>query len=337
MYKTLLALTLTVFLVACSEPVLPAAKPLSAEPGQLAQIPYLQRGELTLVAERNLLLPANGGQRELELSVFYPQQDGSYPLVLFSHGNWSSKDKYDKVIEFWVSHGYVVVAPNHLDCCSKVSGIINSLRYGNFGLIENRVKDLRYLMDHFDQLEQLLPALKGKADLQQLALAGHSFGAFTAQQFGGAGTRNGDDNSYHYYKEARVKAIVALSPPGPMFDEITAQSWQQLATPTFNSTGSWDIDKYFFPEWQLHKMAYDSALPGQNYALVTQGADHYLGNLICRPEREVAPQQDALTMLNASSTAFLAAYLKQDEQAKAFLQSGQLQQLTDGFSSLEFR
>ncbi|WP_337881080.1 hypothetical protein [Rheinheimera sp.] len=337
MHTTLFALTLTVFLAACSEPVLPPATPLRADPGQFVHIPYLQQGELKVLTERNLLLPANAEQRELELSIFYPEQNGRYPLVLFSHGNWSSKDKYDTVIKFWVSHGYVVVAPNHLDCCSRVSGIVNSMRYGNFGLIENRVKDLRYLLDNFDQLEQVLPALKDKTNLQQIAVAGHSFGAFSAQQFGGAGTLNGEDNSYHYYKEPRVKAIVALSPPGPMFDEITEQSWQQLATPTFNSTGSWDIDNYFFPQWQLHKMAFDSAQPGHNYLLVTQGADHYLGNLICRPEREATPQHDALTMLNASSTAFLAAYLKQDDRAKQFLQSGQLQQLTAGFSSLEFR
>lgn len=337
MCRTLFALIVSVWIAACSEPLLPVAEPLTAQPGQLAQIPYLRQGELKVLTERGLILPATAKQRELELSVFYPEQQGRYPLVLFSHGNWSSKDKYDKVIQFWVSHGYVVVAPNHLDCCSRVSGILNSLRYGNFGLIENRVKDMRYLMEHFDLLEQRLPGLKGKTDLTKIALAGHSFGAFTAQQFGGAGTLNTEDSSYYFYKDDRVKAIVALSPPGPMFDEITAQSWQQLATPSFNSTGSWDIDKYFFPQWQLHKTAFDSARPGHNYLLVTQGADHYLGNLICRPEREVAPQQDALNMLNASSTAFLAAYLKQDEQAKRFLQSGQLQQLTTGFSSLEFR
>ncbi|MDF3125298.1 hypothetical protein [Rheinheimera sp. 1928-s] len=337
MSRPLIALILGIFMLGCSEPELPAANPLSVEPGQLSQIPYLQQGQLTVVTERDLILPASEDYRELTLSVFYPQQGDQYPIIFFSHGNWSSKDKYDKVIQYWVSHGYVVVAPNHLDCCSRVRGILNSLRYGNFGLIEHRVKDFNYLINQYSLVEQLLPGLKDKADLNHIALAGHSFGAFTAQQFGGAGSFNTDNKSYHFYQDGRVKAIVALSPPGPMFDEITTQSWQQLSTPTFNSTGTWDIDKYFFTEWQLHQMAFDTALAGNNYMLVTQGADHYLGNLICRPERDVAPQQDALMLLNATSTAFLAAYLKQDQQAKAFLQSGELRDITSGFSVLEYR
>ncbi|MCH1930401.1 hypothetical protein L9G16_09435 [Shewanella sp. A25] len=337
MHKTLLALLLTAAITGCSDSELPLAKPLNAEASQMAQIPFLQQGEFAVVTHRDLIVPESQNQRELELSVFYPEQGHNHPLIFFSHGNWSSKDKYDNVINYWVSHGYVVIAPNHLDCCSQVTGIVNSLRYGNFGLIENRVKDFSYLIDHYSELEQLLPALKGKGDINHIALAGHSFGAFTAQQFGGAGTLNTDDKSYHFYSDPRVKAIVALSPPGPMFDEITAQSWQKLSTPTFNTTGTWDLDKYFFTDWQMHKMAFDSAQPTNNYVLVTQGADHYLGNLICRPEREVAPQKDALMLLNATSTAFLSAYLKQDEQAKTFLQNGRLKDLTAGFSTVEYR
>ena len=84
-------------------------------------------------------------------------------------------------------------------------------------------------------------------------------------------------------------------------------------------------------------MSFETALPQDKYALVTQAADHYLGNLICRPERDVAPQQDALNMLNASSTTFLDAYLKGDGKAKSFLQSTQLEQLTGGFSVLEYK
>ena len=84
-------------------------------------------------------------------------------------------------------------------------------------------------------------------------------------------------------------------------------------------------------------MSFDSARPGQNYALVTQGADHYLGNLICRLERENPPQQDALMMLNAVSTTFLDALLKSSPQALAFLQSKQLEKLSSGFSTLSSR
>ena len=328
---------LTLLMVACSKPQLPEAKPLTASDGQLAQIPNISQGEYQVISNRDVRLIDPVRERELEISVFYPDRDGHFPLLYFSHGNWSNKDKYDAVINYWVSHGYVVIAPNHLDCCSMASGIFNSLRYGNFGLIENRVSDFNFLINHYAELEQALPALLGKADIKNIALVGHSFGAFTAQQFGGAGTYNTDDEQYHYYQDDRIKAIVAISPPGPMFDEITAQSWQQLSTPTFVSTGTWDVDSNFFPQYELHLMSYETALPNDKYALVIEGADHYLGNLICRPERDEAPQSDALMMLNASSTTFLHAYLKGDDKARDFLQSQQLNQLSADFARLSYK
>ncbi len=53
--------------------------------------------------------------------------------------------------------------------------------------------------------------------------------------------------------------------------------------------------------------------PGQNYSLVVDGADHYLGNLICRPEREEQPQHKALRVINTASVAFLDWQLKGGE------------------------
>ena len=253
--KTSVALFITCLLMACSEPVLPSAQALDAEQEQLALIPNIKAGPFSVMTERSLLFSVpeskSDNERELELSVFFPEQGQNYPVLFFSHGNWSTKDKYDQLITFWVSHGYVVIAPNHRDCCSMASGIFNSLRYGNFALIEHRVKDFTFLINRYAQLETSYPKLKGKGDINNIALVGHSFGAFTAQQFGGAGTYNTDDKQYHFYGDDRVKAIVAISPPGPMFEEITAQSWQNLSTPTFVSTGTWDVDSHFFTECPL--------------------------------------------------------------------------------------
>lgn len=337
--KTLLAsIILTSTLVACSEPpVLPAATPLQINSKQLAQINFIETGNLDITSVKNIIINDTNNEREIELNVYYPSTGDNYPLVLFSHGNFASNEKYDKVINHWVSHGYVVVAPNHQDCCGMVSGIMNSLWYGNFGLITERMKDFSFILDNLELISQQQPDFNGKADLNNIAATGHSFGAFSAQQFGGAGTYNTDDEQYHYFKDERIKAIVAISPPGPMFDEITKDSWQQVSTPMMVTTGTWDMDASFFPQWQLHKMSFDTALANDKYALITQGADHYLGNLICRPEREQASQTDALNMLNASSTAFLNAYLKNDESSLAFIKSKKLNELTSGFSVLEQR
>ena len=64
---------------------------------------------------RDIALPGAGEERELTVNLYFPAQGSDFPLLLFSHGNWSDKDSYDRIIEHWVSHGYTVVAANHLD------------------------------------------------------------------------------------------------------------------------------------------------------------------------------------------------------------------------------
>ena len=128
-----------------------------------------------------------------------------------------------------------------------------------------------------------------------------------------------------------------MSPPGPMFDTITAGSWQHLQTPTLVSTGTWDVQPAFWPDWRSHLLSWETAIPGDKYALVTQGADHHLGNLICRTEREAAPQTDALRMVQIATTAFLDAYLKDNTNARAFLEGDTLTEKTAGFSRLDTR
>jgi predicted dienelactone hydrolase len=333
-----LAAVLCLTLIACGEDSpLPPAQPLAADESTIAQLYAAQPGPLEVTSIGNLALPAKSEQRELLFNLYYPTVGDNYPLVLFSHGNWSDKDSYNRIIEHWVSHGYVVIAPNHLDCCSAVQGIFNSLRHGQLGLIDARVADLQRLLAQLPAIEQLHPEFAGKADRSRLAVTGHSFGAFTAQQLGGAAALDPDSGTYPSHRNPDVRAVVALSPPGPMFDTITADSWLQLSTPTLVATGTWDIQPRFWPDWRMHLMSWETALPGDKYALVTQGADHYLGNLICRTQREAPPQEDALRMMQIGTTAFLDAYLKGNIEATAFIAGDSLEKETGGFSKLLIR
>lgn len=323
--------------VACSNDVeLPPATPLSASPDAVAALYGALPGPNTVARHLNVALAADD-ERELSVDLYYPETGENYPLLLFSHGNWSDKNSYDRLIEHWVSHGYVVIATNHLDCCGAVSGIFNSLRYGQFGLIEARVADLRRLLASIPELEDRLAPFRGKADMQRIAATGHSFGAFTAQQLGGAGTFDPERESYVFFQEPQIKAVVALSPPGPMFDTITEKSWQKLSAPTLVTTGTWDIQPSFWPDWRMHLMSFEGAIPGDKYALVVEGADHFLGNLICRTEREAEPQEDALQMIQVASTAFLDSYLKASPAAADLLANDQLTTTTSGFARLQRR
>jgi hypothetical protein len=122
-----------------------------------------------------------------------------------------------------------------------------------------------------------------------------------------------------------------------MFDVIVEDSWQQMSKPMLVAAGTWDSNPQFWPDWRDHLLSYDTAVSGNNYSLVVEGADHYLGNLICRPEREETPQTDALNMVNAVSVTFLDAKLKNNLQAIAALEANQLASVTNNFAVIETR
>ena len=128
----------------------------------------------------------------------------------------------------------------------------------------------------------------------------------------------------------RLRADAAPNPP-------TTVSPANLQAHFPNTNGTWDVDGRFVKVWREHALSHDTAPPGRNWLLVVEGADHYLGNLICRPEREAVPQTDALAMVNASAVTFLDAFVKDDAAAKVFLDARPLADLTGGFATLTQR
>ncbi|MEM1114185.1 MAG: alpha/beta fold hydrolase [Pseudomonadota bacterium] len=336
--RLLTLLLLAALLAACGEdPVLPPARALAAPAEQIDQLYGVLPGYHEVVSERGLVLPETEDRRAIELSVFYPAAGKRYPLLIFAHGNWSSKDDYDRVLEHWVSHGYAVVAPNFLDCCSMASGIFNALRYGQYAMISTRIDAINAVLDAMPEIEALSSGFSGKGDLSRLGMTGHSFGAFTAQQYGGAAAYDEDQGAYVDAFDARVKAIVGLSPPGPMFDTITASSWDNLRLPNLHTTGTWDVQKGFWDSYEYHLMAFNEGAKGEQTSLVVEGADHYFGNLICRLEREAEPQRDALKLVNGISVAFLDAHLKKSAEARQYLASDTINEVTDRFAILARR
>lgn len=330
-------LCVLLLLTACGgePPVLPEAKPLSIDSAVEANIPFIAPGPRSVSPPVQLNLAQNADSAyDLPLRILLPDQpqNTALPLIVFSHGNWSDADRYEALLRFWVSHGYAVVAPTHLDGRSMARGIFNSLRYGQLGLIQARVDDVQRVLDSLPTIEQ---QTQRRFDRTRIAVAGHSFGAFTAQQF--AGAIASDEDAVVAVSDARVRAVIALSPPGPMFDVIHDKSWVNMRGPVLVTTGTWDSNAQFWPDWRLHLMSYQTAQQGDLYSLVVDGADHYLGNLICRPEREQEPQHDALRMVNAVSLQFLAAYLNDDSAALSYLKSSVLTKQTSGFAQIENR
>lgn len=326
------------FLTACGDPAPP--QPVitpSVSQQTLDELVGVTRGPYP-VSEQQFTLERETG-RDVPLRIFYSECGPSCPVVVFSHGFGSGNSEYSRVLRHWASHGMVVVAANHADSGGLLYGIFSSLRYGQLGLMEVRIADLKLVLD---QLAAIAVRIDRPLDQQRIIAAGHSFGAFSAQQLIGAGAFNPETERMEYVEDPRILAAVALSPPGPMFDQITEQSWKQVRKPMLITTGTRDAEPRFWPDWRIHKLSFETSLPGSKYALVVEGADHYLGNLICRTDNEAEPQTHALMMVNAVSTVFISAQFAAVEAGRGnggglILSANYLHDLTKGFATVEIR
>ena len=200
-------------------------------------------GPYTVEVADNLTLRKSNGQ-PLPLKIYYPQGKGPFPIIIFSHGGGGSKDFYAPLGEYWASHGYISIHPTHADSVS-LRGKEFMRELGDYamnnsqGWIE-RATDISLIIDSLKQLEQQVPQLQGRMDLNRIGVGGHSFGAYTAQLVGGATIDIPNGPKHKSLADKRVKAILLMSPQGEGQQGLTASSWQSWKLPMMVMTGTND-------------------------------------------------------------------------------------------------
>jgi predicted dienelactone hydrolase len=129
---------------------------------------------------------------------------GSFPLVVFSHGNGGVRFQSWFLMQALASHGFVVAAPDHagntaLDAIAGTSDPIGVAA-------GNRPRDVSFVIDQITNKLDRDPAdaLHRRIDERRIAVAGHSFGGFTALATAGG--------FVDYQPDPRVDAIVPIAP-----------------------------------------------------------------------------------------------------------------------------
>jgi predicted dienelactone hydrolase len=310
--------------------ILASAMLNSLPPAAAAAAPsYRQRGPYevaTLIedwtdAARNRPVPAK---------VYYPKDaPGPLPAIVFSHGLGGSRAGYAYLGEHWASHGYVSVHVQHKGSDSEVwqqaqrKDLAPAMRAAAQDVTNavNRPRDIRFAIDQLQKLHREHPQLKGRLDLDRVGAAGHSFGAYTA--LAAAGLKyTGPFGRETSLGDPRVRAFIAMSPPGPKRKDGLDALYAGIRVPGLHMTGTKDTSPIGLSEPADRRIPFDHVAAADQHLVIFREGDHMVFSGRAAPGSDRPRDAVLQPLILESTTAFWDAYLKRDPKAKAWLTGG---------------
>ena len=168
---------------------LSTAEAAKEPPVNFAQLPDIRKLGNFGFQKEQFTLTDPSRNRSFYVILYKPQQwrPGKTPVVVLSHGLASNPESFEDVAQHLASYGYVVAMPQHPGSDSKyakdlIDGYVNQV----FDLQEfiNRPKDISFVIDELERRNQ--SEFGGRLDLQNVGVAGHSFGGYTVLAVAGA-------------------------------------------------------------------------------------------------------------------------------------------------------
>lgn len=280
----------TLFASACctSLPKLPekrvAFPSLAPEPSPIAETSEIWRD-----AQRN---------RDVPVKIYAPADaNRKLPVVVFSHGIGENRDSYAWLGRAIAQHGFVTV---HLTHAGTDRAVLERGYRHLYRAVKqpenwiNRPLDVSFVLDRL--------AARTDADVNRVAAAGHSAGAFTS--FAVAGLLMDDGKTL---KDARVKVAIPMSMPR-MDGVVPPGGYDAIDIPVLNMTGTCDIG-IIWRTWPKHRrIPFEQSRAPNQYLVTIDGANH---------DSFVIEDRYRDAIVNVT-IAFLRAHLKGDEAARAW-------------------
>ena len=246
----------------------------------------------------------------LRLRVHYPAgTPGPWPLVIFSHGLGGSKLGYGYLGRCWAAHGYASIHPSHrenvpfgvTEAEKPTVAVLRAMKEAidNPANWEARPRDVAAIIDSLSTLDFPI-------DAARIAVAGHSYGAYTALLC--AGARIQLEGRTRDLSEPRAHAFIALSPPGNGSRGLGAASWALIRKPVLCVSGTNDAGfDGQAPSWR--EESFHAMQPPDKTLVVVEGAEHFTfsGG---RPRRAADPAH--LRDIEAATLWFLDRHLRGD-------------------------
>ncbi len=289
------------------------------------------------------------GERRVPIKVIYPADGRACPLVIFSHGGMGNWNANIYQAEHLASHGYVVLCLQHVFSDNVITR--KYIRQGR-GTLKQRIRkalqrmttdpesvlqrprDVSFAINMAREFNEPAGPLAGKIDLSKIAVAGHSFGAYTVLAVCGArpildyltplvkpGRGLAKDLS-----DPRVRVGIAMSPQGPGTSRFGRDSYRTVQRPLLCFSG--DRDAQFGADGSTQSAVkrlegFRLLPPRDKYMLWLANADHMAFS--DNPRAWLLPsaaRPDAQRITKAMMVVFLDFYLKGDKLAKRFLNPG---------------
>ncbi|MCW5821421.1 MAG: hypothetical protein KIT34_01385 [Cyanobacteria bacterium TGS_CYA1] len=270
--------------------------------------------------------------RDLPVKIYLPKSASNAPVVVFSHGLGGSREAALYLGKYWSEHGYVCIFVQHPGSDESIwkpkvesheiktfRGFLNALKdtLKDPSHAINRANDIPFIVD---QLEQKAKpdsgsCLQGKIDTNNIAIAGHSFGSWTALTASGQKII-GPRGSVMTFADPRLKAAIYLSPTCPRKTVDPSVAFEDIALPGLHMTGTKDTSPIGETKIEDRRAAYDSITRADQYLVIINKADHMVFNGRPRKRNGDKVQQDIIAR---ASTYFLDAYLKHSPDALKWL------------------
>ena len=219
--------------------------------------------------------------------------EGSFPLILLSHGFTGYRTQMFYLGEHLASNGYIVVGIDHTHSTNADIKTQDDRPAGFVSTLYNRARDQQFLLDYFTQQQTPVASI---VDTDNAAIIGHSMGGFgaintvggcynfTYELLKGLGTPAplalvmplALNSCYGGRDEAdpRWKAVQLFGPWGGEQDAHSAEAMNNIKVPTFYFAGDQDNTSGYK---NGIKKLFDQTGSEHNYMLLFKNARHNIG------------------------------------------------------------
>lgn len=326
----------------------------AAEAATAPEVDFSKQQDLRLPGpfswqQQTLNLNDRSRNRLLTVDLYLPYQGAnrhSAPVIVISHGAAEDRTSFIYLAKHLASYGFAVAAIEHPGNDSKRFGQYFAGLAGSPEPIEllNQPLEVKYVLDELQQLEK--SSLRGRLDLQQVGVIGHSLGGYTALALAGAtinsqlgrDCRNNQSLNISILvqcraaelppitsslQDERVKAVIAVN---PVTSTLLGQSGlSKIKVPLMIVAGSADVVTPAVPE-QVRPFTWLTS--PNKYLTLIENATHFstVGELA--PDHSVLPVPPALIgpnpaiarlYLSALSVAFFETYIANQPKYRSYL------------------